>query len=169
MKFISIIVALSLFASSTSFADSPFPKRKLSLPILEAPEPERKLGAVISPMARGNKAPFTGVLLSPQAVAEIIAEFSAFEELLKIELEKLNEQNEAELERKLKNLNIEHEADKKILLVQLETRDKEVLNLGKQLQEEIDNRPNVFLWTSLGVLGGIGVTLLTTFLMHTSN
>lgn len=161
MKFIAFITSLSIILSPlNAFAEDP---KKISLPKLNIPPGEEDVGAAISPMSKGVRAPFTGLLLSPLAVATLMTELTSYQELLEIEVRRLRQEHDADVEFRLKKLKIEHEADVSILNSRLETSNSTIINLGNQLQREIDNRPNVFLWTSLGVAGGIALTLLTLF------
>ncbi len=162
MKFVAFITAISLLLTSSTLYGSP-PSSKISLPPINVPEGETSVGAAISPMSKGNRAPFTGLLLSPLAVATIISELSSYQEMLEIELTRVKAEYEADMKFRLNRLKIEHEADKTVLNTQIETANKRIIELGYLLQKEIDNRPNIFLWSSLGVLGGIGITLLTVF------
>ncbi len=161
MKFAAFITAISLLLTTSSLHGAPPPK--ISLPQIDVPEGEANIGAAISPMSKGNRAPFTGLLLSPLAVATIISELSSYQEMLEIELGRVKAEYEADVKFRLNRLKIEHEADVSVLNVQIESANKRIIDLGDLLQKEIDNRPNVFLWTSLGILGGIGITLLTMF------
>lgn len=163
MKFVAFVTTLSfvLNVSSVSAAD-PDPK-KITLPKISVPSGEVDVGDAISPMPKGARAPFTGLLLSPRAVATLITELSSYQELLEIETRRLRQEYDADIEFKLNKLKIEHEADTSVLKARLESSNSTIIDLGNQLQHEIDNRPNVFLWTSLGVAGGIALTLLTLF------
>jgi hypothetical protein len=163
-SFIAFITAISFLTSNNiAYGDSPFPKEKISFPPINSPDSEAHIGAAISPLSKGLRAPFTGLLLSPEAIATIITELSSYQSLLEIELAKAKAEYEASLSFSLNKLKIEHETDKEILLSQIKSSDKRIVELGILLQKEIDRRPNVFLWTSLGVLGGVGLTLLTVF------
>jgi hypothetical protein len=163
MKFIAFLTALSFVSSPLrSLAAEPVPE-KISLPKIETPRGEDDVGAAISPMHKGLRAPFTGLLLSPLAVATLMAELSSYQEMLDIETRKIKQEYEADIEFRLKKLKIENEADTTILKAELATHKSTALYLEDQLQKEINNRPNVFLWASLGVVGGIGITLLTAF------
>jgi hypothetical protein len=162
LKFVAFITAISLLSTTSTLYGSP-PPTKISLPQIDVPKNEANIGAAISPMPKGNRAPFTGLLLSPLAVATIISEISSYQEMLEIELARVKAEYEADMKFRLNRLKIEHDADKTVLNTQIEAANKRIIELGDLLQKEIDNRPNVFLWSSLGVLGGIGITLLTVF------
>lgn len=161
MKFVALLTSLSLILSPLdAFAENP---RRIDLPKVDVPSGEEDIGAAISPMPKGIRAPFTGLLLSPRAVATLITEISSYQELLEIETRRLKQEYDADIEFRLKKLKIEHETDMSVLKVRLESSNTTISNLEKSLQEEIDSRPNVFLWMSLGVAGGIALTLLTLF------
>jgi hypothetical protein len=163
MKFASLLTALSFtFNSYYLHASEPDPQ-KIALPKVELPAGEADIGAAISPMPKGIRAPFTGLLLSPRAVATLIAELSSYQELLEIETKRIRQEYEADIEYRLSKLKIGHEADVSILKARLESSNLMIADLGNQLQHEIDNRPNLFLWVSLGAAGGIALTLLTLF------
>jgi nucleotide-binding universal stress UspA family protein len=67
-----------------------------SLPALvdqvTTPLPEENVGAAISPMRKGNKAMFTGVLLSPLAIATLITELKSAELVTEIEVKRAKDE-----------------------------------------------------------------------------
>lgn len=137
---------------------------KITLPAAPDRVPgEPDIGPAISPMKWGQKAPFTGVLLSPIAIATIIAELNAVDKLVAIELERERRTQEAETEFRVEQVRIVLEADKKILLARAEAREEETKLLNERLKKAEDNTTNTALWLGGGFVSGVLVTVLTTF------
>lgn len=142
-RFIALLVAVVLFfTSSVSYADS-----ELNLP--DVPK------AVLTPMEKDDKAPYQGVLLSADAIANIIADYKAFDEKLRIELERVQGEADAQKRFELGNLKAICDADKKILQTQIDkdARDKKML-IDRQKKLEKASK-NVLLFTLLGAGAGV--------------
>lgn len=158
-RILSLLLCISLLTSSITpaFAED------VALPQVTTPAAEKDPGAAISPLKKGDRAPFTGVELSPLAVATIVAQFSTAKDLVKIETDRTRSEEKARCEFSVSELKASTDADKKILQANVDARQKQIAALNEQLKKEQDSRPNVVLWTSLGGAAGIGLTLLTVF------
>lgn len=157
-KFITSVVLLSfIFSSTTVHADVP------SIPLPITPPEEIDPGAAVSPMNKGQKAAFTGVLLSPKAVATVITELSSVGEKIKIETEKVKSEQQTICKKETSDLTVKAETEKSIFKLDAEAKGKTIDVLQLRLDEEKKSRPNVILWSGLGAAGGIAVTLLTVF------
>jgi len=100
MKFLSSLIIVAFLLNTTNVhADQP--QLAIKLPTISSPSSESDLGAVISPLIKTQKAPFSGLLLSPRAIAEIIAEISSYEEAVTIEKDRLIKEHSANLDREL--------------------------------------------------------------------
>jgi len=109
-----------------------------------------EIGEAISPLKKGTRAPFAGVLLSPAAVARINVEFDSLSETIDIEVKRMRLEIEAEKEKEIKNKTAEFLSDSSILNAQLDSAQKNQEYLAKELQKEIDNRPSRTTWFILG-------------------
>ena len=91
-RIISFLTCLSIvFSSSAVHAD------EISLPQTPKPvEGEVDVGAAISPMKKGDKAVFTGLLLSPRAIATMIAQTNALKSQIPIEIQKAKGEEKAQ-------------------------------------------------------------------------
>lgn len=155
----SLLIAGQLAAAAPAFADP------ITLP---APPPpvagEVDVGAAISPMKKGQIAPFTGILLSPKATATIIAQLNSIQDQIKIEVDHARAEEAAKCQYKVDETTNRLETDKKILQAQVDDKGKQVNILTEKLKQEEANRPNTPLWVGLGagagVVVGIGISVL---------
>lgn len=137
------------------------------------PEPfpgEQDVGAAISPMRKSQGAPFTGVLLSPKAVATIVAELNSISARVKIEVDKTRGEEQARCEFKTSELRTTLEADKKILSAQLDERNQRINVLMRQVKEDESRRVDTPLWMGVsagaGFVVGIAATVFTVYAVN---
>lgn len=161
---------LPLTAIKKVYAEIPAPKtlaEKLEsvVNLLEVPEDELGIGEAISPLYKGNKAPFSGVHLSPMAVAFIYVELKSVAKTIEIEVERAKKEAEAYHKYEINKKKIEYDADVKVLNVKIEANEKNISFLEKRLIEEEKKRESVPLWTGLGFLAGVGISLLTVYVV----
>jgi hypothetical protein len=158
-RILSLLTCLSIiFTTSIVRADD------LSLPPAPSPvEGEIDVGAAISPMKKGDKAVFTGLLLSPRAVATVMAQINALKGQIKIEVDRTKGEERARCEFRVSEQRNVLETDKKILQVQLESTQKDLQMLSTRLKEERAVQQNAQLWTGLGFAGGVVATIVTVF------
>lgn len=171
-KFVSTLLCFLLPVTLTNgaWAQTPEPKtmaEKLenALNLLDVPEAESQLGEAISPLYKGYRAPFAGVHLSPAAVAFIYVELKNIAKTVEIEAQRAKKEAEVNCAYELEKKKIGYEADIKILDVKLEATGRTVNFLEKKLLEEEEKRKNVYLWTGLGFLAGVGLSLLTVYVV----
>ncbi len=126
----------------------------------EMPSSEKDLTA-ISPMRKSQFAPFTGVLLSPMAIATIISEIKFQQEKIDIEVKKAVETTTAEFAYKQQIFENRCTADKKVLEVSVEEKKKQIELLDSTIKAEIESRPNPVMWSLLGLAAGVVVTTTT--------
>jgi hypothetical protein len=134
------------------------------------PSSEANLGAVISPLKTGQRAPFTGVLLSPMAAASVIVTFDDQAERIKIETDRVAAATSASCTFSLKELEAKTIADKAVLSAQLDTFKTNNTALNKQLAAAEAARTNPWLWASLGAGGtalvAVGVGIFVAIATH---
>ncbi len=156
-----ITFATCVFLSSlTARADSK------SIP--QPPPPvagEVDVGAAISPMKKGQVAPFTGVLLSPKAVASIITELDSIPKTIKIEVDKARGDEKAKCDFRAGEAKAAADADAKVAAAKIESNMKRIGVLEDELKKERDARPNLGVWVAAGFVGGVVVTAATTYVI----
>ena len=126
---------------------------------------ELDVGAAVSPMKKGQIAPFTGVLLSPKAVATIIAELDAVPQKVKIEVDKARGEEKAQCDFKVNEVKANAASDKKVADAKLEENAKRLKALEDQIKKEENSRPNLGVWVGVGFVGGVIVTAATSYII----
>ena len=157
-KLVSFFLVFSMLAPSIAFAES-----TVVIPSIATPEGEADVGNAISPMKKGQRAVFTGVLFSPGAAATVITELSTVDEKIKIEVDKVSRTCVSKCEYEKSELKIQFEADKKILLANAQEKDARIVILSSEIKKLESQQINPYLWTGLGFVGGTAVALLTIF------
>lgn len=153
-----------VFAQSVPLSDPDKPSQSInSLPPMKLQPGEKDPGAALSPMKLGQKAPFTGVLLSPVAVANVIVEIETFEERLHIEIMRAVSEEHAIGDKRFSDASVGCIADKKELQANLDASKREVDIYKVELKKSNDSQSNPYIWASLGAIGGAAFTLLTVF------
>lgn len=136
----------------------------VSLPDSPTPVPgEVDVGSAISPLKKGQIAPFTGVLLSPKATATIITQLNSLDALVKIEVDKAKSESKAQCDFAIAEQKNQLETDKKVLQASIDEKLKRITILENQVKEAEASRPNVVIWAGVGFAGGIAVTVLTVY------
>jgi len=141
-KLLSLVLCLSLTLAPVCFAEEPIPKGK------------------ITGLMKGQKAPYSGVLLDNVSAARIFIDKKYFEDQWKLKLE-----YELGKERAKLNLTIETQKasldalqEKHTTLINL--KDKEI----ERLTEIAAGKEDYSTWWAVGgVLAGIGLTLAVVF------
>ncbi len=157
-----ILIATNLFISPMAFAQTA-PTVTTTLP--SAPEKlpgEPDVGAAISPLKKLQIAPFTGVLLSPEATAQLIVQITTFPQVIKIQVDHQAAVDKAQCDFSLAEQKNTLETDKKILQAQVDASNKIIPVLTEQVKKLEDSRPNTTLWFGLGAAAGVVVTVLLT-------
>lgn len=171
-KIISIFLLASLLSSNLSFAqgksvdispDPETPEATIEIPPVKLAPGEKDPGKALSPMRRGQKAPFTGVLLSPAAAADVIVEIESIEERIHIEVSRAIKAEQAEHEKKIEILKTTSTSEKSMLQASIDKKNKDIGDLNAELEKSKKAQTNPFLWTGIGFAGGIVVTVLTVF------
>jgi hypothetical protein len=177
----SILLLLQLSSTTIAFAEPP--KLQTGGDIVAASRGEQvsramtldepDIGAVISPLRKGQIAPYTGTLFSPRAAGSIIAQIDAQKQQIVIEVQHAREVEQANCTFKLSEATTHYNADKKISDAKLEERNKRIVILSEQLKQEENNRTNTSLWVGLGAGGGfiagVGITVLTIYAVNVAS
>ena len=164
-KFISVLLLSSLLPQ-ICYAQQSAPSQTIDIPIPQLSEGEKDPGEAISPMKRLQKAPFTGVLLSPAAVAKVIVELSTIGQKIEIEVKKVKEEQEAVCVKKVSDTENRLGTDKRVIEARLNSSISDYNSLNKQykkLKEDHESEWNPETWIGIGAAGGIAVTILTAF------
>lgn len=166
-KIISCLIIANLITTTTfSFADiqeqllpDP-PKLQLTEPII---------GEVITPIKIKQEAPYTGVLLSPAAVASLTVRLNNTQEQIKLEVDKANGEANARCVFKLDSAKNVFDTELGILQVKLESSNEKMKLLNEELSKQTNKQPSSF-WFGVGVTAGvIGGILLTSFAVYAVN
>lgn len=170
-KLLSLALVASLVLSPSVVCAQDADRPTLQIPNAPDPVPgEPDVGSAVSPMKRGQTAPFTGVLMSPRAVAFLVTELANVDKRVAIERDRAVQELAARDEFKLQELKIRSEADVKILNAQLIERDQRINILTNELKRETTTSSSSTpspVWITVGVGAGffLGVALsgLTVF------
>lgn len=158
---VSCVLIATLLVPAVSFADLPDPPR------LQLNEPV--VGEVITPIKLGQVAPYTGVLLSPSAVASLTVRLNNIQEQIKLEIDKTNSEANARCVFKLDSAKTIFDTEKSILQVKLETSDAKMKILNEELVKQTSKQSSSF-WFGVGVTAGVvGGILLTSFAVYAVN
>ncbi len=122
------------------------------LPKIETPYGEIDPGEAISPMKRDQRAPFTGVLLSPKAVAKVIVDLKSIDEKVKLEVKQATEFQSVVCLKEKNEITIKAEADKSILNASVQEKMRTIKLYEEQLKKESNK-------TDPGTLVGIGAAV----------
>ena len=145
-RIISTLLVCSVLASSTlAWADDP----PTSSP-------------TVSPLQKGQPAPYTGVLLSPEATALVIAEKDAAKKEVELAEQRQISLSAAQKKFELEQLTSTFMADKKILQAQVDDNLRQINVLSEQLKKQ-SGGSNPTMWVGLGFLGGTVLTVVTVF------
>ena len=104
-------------------------------------------------------APFTGILLSPRAVAILTVNITSFPQLVKIEVDRAVSTCEAKSARDIENQRITLDTDKKILQAKLDDKVAESVALNDMLKSSTTSSTETALWVGGGFLIGALTTM----------
>lgn len=166
--FLAITVFLLSFCSDRSLmAQDAGPAAVTSIPIpVVSSSAEKDPGAVMTPLSKGQKAPFSGTLLSPKSIAILIAELHALPRKCDIEIETATSRCKADLEFQMGMCQTKYDADTQILNSRLKMlNDIDALN-KKKIAELEKSQTNPLFWIAGGVIGGVLVTGAIVYISH---
>lgn len=153
----SLLIGSMLSTAVPVFAETP----KFDVPAMI--EGETDVGEALSPMKKGQKAPFTGVLLSPRAAAKITVDMQNVDEKIDLAVKRVQEEDAARCTAKVEETKINADADKKILQARIDASLRDNNTLINRIDKEEKDRPNVFLWATGGAVGGVLATVLIVY------
>ena len=153
----TLLIATMLATSLPAWADPPV---TTTPPVATATAPTPP--PVISPLQKGQAAPYTGVLLSPPAVAQIVAQQDTAKAAAALALQHQGEVDAAQQKYALDSAGTTCTADKTILQAQVTDGQKQNQILTQQLKSATSG-PGAPVWIGLGFAGGVVVTVLTVF------
>jgi len=158
-KFTSALLVVCMLSSSTTvYADE-----NVEIPKVETPQGEVDPGEVISPMKLSQKAPFSGVLLSPKAVATITARFLSISDRIAIAKQEATDVAQEECRNEKSITKIQNDADTEILKARIENNQRIIGSYEKTLSEIKSSQTDPALLIGLGAIGGAAVTVVTIF------
>jgi hypothetical protein len=147
-KFTSILAAsLMIFNSSLSFAQTNNNEEKMA------------------PLTINQPAPFTGILLSPAAVARIVVDSESVPERIKTEVEHAVGEQKARDDANLNSCQINLDTANQTSKVKIDSCNKDVNDLTKKLKDVENTNNHNTLFFGLGAGSGILLTVLTVFLV----
>ena len=147
------LAACVLLFSSSAWAQITLPP----IPDMDLDEPN--VGKAVSPMKKGQRAPFTGVLLSPEAVADITVEFESFPERLKLEVDMAVGMSQVDAQHRIDMLLAEGAADLSVAEAKLKAQLQVNSVLSKRIEKIEAEMGNTTLWFGMGITGGVVATL----------
>jgi sensor c-di-GMP phosphodiesterase-like protein len=123
---------------------------------------------VITPIAKGQAAPFAGVLLTPEAVAQIIATSSDCKRRIAVETEHATEIQKATDAKIIADAQADAERDRKIFKANIVSKDGQIKDLSEALKSSESARNNTWLWVSGGVLSGMLLAVGTVVIVNSA-
>ena len=121
--------------------------------------------ATITPLNKGDIAPYSGVLLSPEASAQLTTELNNLAEKIKIEVEKAKQEEQAACTQKLNDANARSTQQAQEAAAKLLFKQNENVVLMKRLQAAESANNRTWLYVGSGFVGGVLVTLGTVFIV----
>jgi len=141
----SFALAVALFLPSLASADEPSPW----------------IAPVITPVAKNAPAPFAGVLLTPEAVARIVAEAKDCPKRAVVEAERARGEQKALDDKTLADARSDAKRDREVFQAGIDQRDGNIKDLTARLEKSEQARGNVWLWAGGGVLAGAVIVTLS--------
>lgn len=173
-----LFLALSVFALSfcthrNSAAQGPLPAQSVSVsvsaPVFLVPTPvasEKDPGAVITPMQKGQKVPFSGTLLSPKSIAIVIAELQSLPKKCQIDIDTAVARCKADTDLQVGVCNNTCDASTKILNSRLKMLEGVDAENKKRIADLEKHQTNPLVWLFGGVAGGVVATGVVVYLSH---
>lgn len=131
--------------------------------IPSAPDPvpgEIPVGEAVSPMKKGQIAPFTGVLMSPEAVAKVIVDLNSRDEEIAIEVNRAVAEQQVKDQYKIDELNADLIQQQKIADAEKESLNKQLKVVNEQLAKTEKAKNDTPLYMGLAAIAGAAVAVL---------
>jgi hypothetical protein len=143
-RLISVLLVFCLLAPARVYANDD------NVPPIQQPAGEKDPGNVLTVVKKDHLVPFTGILLSPRAVAELLAKMELAKKEAELAAMRAREEQRVRDEAEIKGLKIELDAEKKTAEERLAIRDNRLAELQKDLAKAEADRPNPLTWTLVG-------------------
>ncbi len=124
---------------------------------------------IITTVQQGAPAPFTGVLLTPEAVAKVIAEAKDCPRRTQVEVDKARGEEKARGEKAFADLKSDADRDRAVAKAGLEQRDASIKDLTSRLEKSEQARSNTWMFAGGGVLAGAALVVLTVLAVGAAN
>ena len=108
----------------------------------------------VTPVQKGAPAPFSGVLLTPEAVAKIVADAREREERAKVDVDDARAVQKAEDNKVLADAKADAELQRKTMQAGIDRRDNQISSLTKSLEAASSSSRSPWLWMGVGAVGG---------------
>jgi hypothetical protein len=173
--FVCLFLALSVFILSFCMNGQAVAQQRAPLAVSAAvssipvPTPlasEKDPGAVITPMQKDQKAPYSGTLFSPKSIAIVIAELQMLPKKCKIEVDTAAARCKADADLQLGMCNNACDASSKILNSRLKMLEGVEAVDKKRIAELEKQQTNPLIWALGGVVGGVVVTGVIVYISH---
>lgn len=119
------------------------------------------IAPVITPVTKGTLVPFTGILLTPEAVARIVAEAKDCPKRVQVEVDRARGEEKAHAQKALTDVKSDAKRDREVMQAGLDQRDGNVKDLTDRLQKSETARGNTWLWAGGGLLTGAVIVTLS--------
>lgn len=143
-RFLCLLLVFLLLAPARVYAD------EQNVPPIQQPAGEKDPGNVLTVVKKDNLVPFTGILLSPRAVAELLAKTEMAKKEAELAAARAKEEQQIRDEAQVKGLQIELNAEKRSSDERITIRDNRISILEKDLAKAQSDRPNPVTWTLIG-------------------
>lgn len=131
------------------------------------PSPDKEEDvAKISPLRKGDTAPFSGILFSPRATASVVTDIETIEEKIALEVAKVKRDKDVEKQFELNESNSKCKTQKDVIQAESDAYKNRAKELEDALKIKQEETPSRLIWSGLGALGGIAVTVLITFAVN---
>lgn len=120
---------------------------------------------MVAPLKAGDRAPFDGVLLNPQAVASVVATIDNIPNQISVETKKATATADASCSLKITNVTIELEYQKKVADLRIKNQDQQIELLTKEIKANEIQKTSNWIWLGIGVVGGVLLTSGTLYLI----
>jgi len=163
-RFISVLLVCASLVPTRVYADA-------NVPTISQPSGEKDPGNVLTVVKKDNLVPFTGILLSPRAVAELLAKNAMAQKEAELAAARATETQIIRDSAQIRGLQVELDAEKKSEGERLTIRDNRISQLEKDLIASESNKTNPLTWFLIGAgtTAVVVAVLSTVFLVGNSN
>lgn len=115
----------------------------------------------VTPLNRGQVAPWSGVLFSNSAAAEVAAMYKTLPEKIKIERNNEKKKCDAECEKSVSDMIARHDRELEVLRARNDTLTSENNRTKELLIKQEKERTNTVIWTGIGFGAGLVITTIS--------